>query len=227
MSNWMIVKETETNFLVHYGVQGMKWGVRNFIDENGHLTEAGKQRYTKTNGQYHISGSLSKKKQSIQSLKDRISALKGMKDNKSKETSKELKDRLKSERADYSTASKAERAAYQEAKKREREALKTEQANLKSISNYIRGNKMLMKALSRNQNMRFKGGQNKKIDFEQVIGNYNKRTQEQINARKANEATKTQNLKNENERLKNMDIREATSEENMKKIRERLRKNSK
>ena len=32
-------------YLAHYGVKGMKWGVRNFQDSNGHLTKEGRQRY--------------------------------------------------------------------------------------------------------------------------------------------------------------------------------------
>lgn len=37
-----MVYETE---LAHYGVLGMKWGVRRFQDKNGRLTDAGKKRY--------------------------------------------------------------------------------------------------------------------------------------------------------------------------------------
>ena len=32
-------------YLAHYGVLGMKWGVRRYESEKGHLTEAGKKRY--------------------------------------------------------------------------------------------------------------------------------------------------------------------------------------
>lgn len=34
-----------SNDLCHYGILGMRWGVRRFEDRNGHLTEAGKKRY--------------------------------------------------------------------------------------------------------------------------------------------------------------------------------------
>ena len=35
----------ESPYLVHYGVQGQKWGVRRYQNEDGTLTEEGKARY--------------------------------------------------------------------------------------------------------------------------------------------------------------------------------------
>ena len=35
----------ETDHLAHYGIKGQAWGVRRFQNEDGSLTEAGKQRY--------------------------------------------------------------------------------------------------------------------------------------------------------------------------------------
>ena len=39
MSTW------ESNYLAHHGIKGQKWGVRRFQNEDGSLTEAGKDRY--------------------------------------------------------------------------------------------------------------------------------------------------------------------------------------
>lgn len=33
------------NELYHFGIKGMKWGVRRYEDKSGHLTPAGKKRY--------------------------------------------------------------------------------------------------------------------------------------------------------------------------------------
>ena len=40
--------ETGKNYLEHFGIKGMKWGIRRFENEDGTLTEAGKRRYAKT-----------------------------------------------------------------------------------------------------------------------------------------------------------------------------------
>lgn len=36
---------TEGGYLMHFGIKGQKWGVRRFQNEDGSLTEEGKQRY--------------------------------------------------------------------------------------------------------------------------------------------------------------------------------------
>ena len=41
----MTVRCYRANELYHYGVLGMKWGVRRFQKKNGSLTSAGKERY--------------------------------------------------------------------------------------------------------------------------------------------------------------------------------------
>lgn len=38
--------------LYHYGVKGMRWGVRRYQNKNGSLTNAGKKRYKALNGDF-------------------------------------------------------------------------------------------------------------------------------------------------------------------------------
>ena len=39
--------------LYHYGIKGMRWGVRRYQDENDHLTLAGRMRYLKDKRSYN------------------------------------------------------------------------------------------------------------------------------------------------------------------------------
>lgn len=48
MIEWQNMKHLDiySDELVHYGIKGMKWGVRRFQDKSGRLTKAGKERYS-------------------------------------------------------------------------------------------------------------------------------------------------------------------------------------
>lgn len=41
-----MVIDMQSNYLIHYGILGQKWGVRRFENEDGSLTAAGKERYS-------------------------------------------------------------------------------------------------------------------------------------------------------------------------------------
>lgn len=209
MKQWMIAKD---DYLMHYGIKGQKWGIRNLMDDRGRLTQAGRQRYksdyefeydgkTASSKGYSQDKSLSGQKEYINNLKTRIKDLKG-KDNK--EERDKLRNILKKAQQKYRDASKADKMHYQESKKAAKEELKKEEENLRQIHNYIAGNNRMVTSL-KNKNL-----------FEELIGKYNGRSASEIENKKTNNTKIMENLKNENERVKDMDIREASSEENMK-----------
>lgn len=47
MSEYYGVTTPTNDFLAHYGIKGMRWGVRKYLDNNGRLTDKGLARYGK------------------------------------------------------------------------------------------------------------------------------------------------------------------------------------
>lgn len=40
------------DFIIHYGIKGQRWGIRNYQNEDGTLTAAGKERYSDASREY-------------------------------------------------------------------------------------------------------------------------------------------------------------------------------
>lgn len=74
----------DSNYLAHYGIMGMKWGVRRYQNADGSLTVAGKERYGSGEG---IKGALASKARTAKNV------LKSDSGSKSSKARKEARER--------------------------------------------------------------------------------------------------------------------------------------
>lgn len=61
----------EHNYLCHYGVLGMKWGVRRYQNKDGSLTEAGKRRYNEIYDMQESKANSDSYKKQIEKMKNK------------------------------------------------------------------------------------------------------------------------------------------------------------
>lgn len=64
MSNTNYILTSDGSFisdesLYHYGIKGMRWGIRRYQNPDGSLTAAGKKRLSKKSGDYMAPGKAS------------------------------------------------------------------------------------------------------------------------------------------------------------------------
>lgn len=85
----------ESNYLIHHGIKGQKWGIRRYQNPDGSLTSAGRKRYSDSGG---IRGAVSKVKNAVtrrgSSSKAAAKKKQEEKEEKEKETLEQKKDRV-------------------------------------------------------------------------------------------------------------------------------------
>lgn len=64
------------NYLMHYGILGMKWGVRRYQNKDGTLTNAGKKRYDKELAKIKAEQKIVNNKKKTQAKIDKLEAAK-------------------------------------------------------------------------------------------------------------------------------------------------------
>ena len=104
----------DENELTHWGVRGMRWGVRRFQKKDGSLTKAGQKRYNDELAAVRKEEKTLKNRKSVQNKLDKLAARKqALKDNK-KQFEEEQKN---SKRGKKNPEKEAAKVAKQEAKK--------------------------------------------------------------------------------------------------------------
>lgn len=68
--------ENETNELTHWGIKGMKWGLRRYQNKDGSLTPAGRKRYNKELEKLEQKQATLKNKQATKAKLDKLDELK-------------------------------------------------------------------------------------------------------------------------------------------------------
>lgn len=123
---------TYPNELAHHGIQGMKWGVRRYQNEDGTLTEEGRNRYGRT-----IAKKLNANDRRIAVIKANENSYR-IKRNKYKKKSKKALAKNKTDKAERLNKKSKEAAANM--RKKTKEIQKLEKDNKKLVDALIADN---------------------------------------------------------------------------------------
>lgn len=120
----------DSEYLVHYGIKGMKWGVRRYQDDNGKLTPAGKKKYSRRIGR--LERKIDRKLDDMADLEVRSKALE-----------KRTLDKLKKDELVYKrNPKKAERLLKQHEKEQQRIAKRVKKGEAKTMKLLAKADKM-------------------------------------------------------------------------------------
>ena len=108
----------DENELTHWGVRGMRWGVRRFQNKDGSLTKAGQKRYNEELAKVRKEERTLKNRKSVQTKIDKLAARKKAVEDSKKQFDQEQK---KSKRGDKKTEKDEVKTAKKEAKKSAKE----------------------------------------------------------------------------------------------------------
>ena len=108
----------DENELTHWGVRGMRWGIRRYQNKDGTLTKAGQKRYSEELAAVRKEEKTLKNRKSVQNKMDKLAARKKAVEEDKKQFDEEQKKAKRGGKDPEKEAAKAaEKAAKQEAKK--------------------------------------------------------------------------------------------------------------
>lgn len=99
--------------LTHWGVRGMRWGIRRYQNKDGSLTKAGQKRYNDELAKVRAEEKTLKNRKSVQNKMDKLAARKKAVEEEKKQFDNEQKNKRSEKKAKHDEA----KAAKKEAKK--------------------------------------------------------------------------------------------------------------
>lgn len=100
----------DNNELTHWGVKGMRWGVRRYQNKDGTLTKAGQKRYDKELAKAKEEAKLIRAKERTQAKLDKLSALKA--DNESRRKALDEREEAEKPVKETKTKTNTKRSIY-------------------------------------------------------------------------------------------------------------------
>lgn len=123
----------DENELTHWGVRGMRWGIRRYQNKDGSLTKAGQQRYKDELAAVRTQEKTLKNRKAVQTKMDKLAARKKAVEEDKKKFDEEQKKAKEASKNPKKAAKEAEKAAKEAEKAAKKEAEKAAKKSIKEM----------------------------------------------------------------------------------------------